>query len=110
MQFLRSRIPPAPDCCQFEAVVRFHLPHGNVLRYTLEASGVLFRSIQLFENGSRLYLSGKKAFSAGGARSFGKVVKQQNVTAAVWVKIAISFYYSATFTNEKGREILYTIQ
>lgn len=47
----------------FEGIVRNNTPRGNVLRYDLDVNGVmiqadvLFRSFQLYENGSRVQLS-----------------------------------------------------
>lgn len=54
------------DSYQFEATVDSHILHGNVLRYTLLANGVvfyvdvLFRSFQLFETGEKLYIGVEK--------------------------------------------------
>ena len=48
---------------QFQAVIKDHTLHGNVLRYTLSVEGielksdVLFRSFQLFEHNSPVYVS-----------------------------------------------------
>ena len=48
---------------QFQAIVKEHTLHGNVLRYTLSAEGidlksdVLFRSFQLFEYNNPVYVS-----------------------------------------------------
>ena len=47
----------------FEGIVKNNTPRGNVLRYDLDVNGVmlqadaLFRSFQLYENGSRVQLS-----------------------------------------------------
>ncbi|MEI6100911.1 MAG: ABC transporter ATP-binding protein [Eubacteriales bacterium] len=51
---------------QIAGVVRDNTPHGNVLRYTVEANGiqlkadVLFRSFQLFSENQEVYLSIEK--------------------------------------------------
>lgn len=51
------------DAYQFEGIIKNNIPRGNVLRYDIEVNGVciqadvLFRSFQLFENESRVFLS-----------------------------------------------------
>lgn len=60
-----SAIPLPPDdlAYQFPAVIKDHMLHGNVLRYTLSVEGielksdVLFRSFLLFEHNSPVYVS-----------------------------------------------------
>ncbi len=53
---------PAEDCYVLAGRVRDFVPHGNVLRYSIEARGVklhadvLFRSFQLFEPGQPIYI------------------------------------------------------
>lgn len=57
-----SRTPnQVKDAYRFEGIVKNNIPRGNVLRYDIEVNGVqiqadvLFRSFQLFENGTRVY-------------------------------------------------------
>jgi len=58
-----SPLPTNEQAYQFQAVIKDHMLHGNVLRYTLSADGtelksdVLFRSFQLFEHNSPVYVS-----------------------------------------------------
>lgn len=52
----------AADVYQFEGIIKNNTPRGTVLRYDIDVNGiliqadVLFRSFQLFENGSRVQL------------------------------------------------------
>lgn len=54
--------PEKEDSYRFEAIIREHTSHGNVLRYTLETKGeslkaeVMFRSAQLFSEGSKVFV------------------------------------------------------
>lgn len=51
---------------QFTGIIVDNIPHGNVLRYTIDVNGVklrsdvLFRSFRLFENGTPVYLCVEK--------------------------------------------------
>lgn len=57
---------PQEDAYILPATVKDYIPHGNVLRYSIEANGiklhadVLFRSFQLFEEGQQVYIKLEK--------------------------------------------------